>query len=397
MRVLKFGGSSLSSPKKILHVAKNLAKLHKRGEQLVVVVSAMGETTNQLLELAKSVSRHPNPRELDMLLTTGERVSMALLSMALRDLDIPAISFTGSQSGILTDAAHFGAKIIDIRPTRVLETLHGNNLVIVAGFQGVDPFSKEITTLGRGGSDTSAVALATALHADSCDLLKDIDELCSADPKLVKKARRYKKMDLQTLNEMCFWGAKVLHHRSVEMAHRNNVSLGIGSSKTFKIGTRILGRGESMPFEQQEVLAINSHALVNRAIVKSSNLAEGVQQFEAVMAANKLTLPQVLASNFEGKQTRITYTSDKNHLEAIHAAGEKKKSFSIDKKILSSVTMTCYGSIGSQLLNKAIAALKTKHIDCEQIITGPLSLSFFVLPEQREHAIALLHKFVKGT
>src|SRR5690606_32682478 len=218
--------------------------------QLIVVVSAMGKTTDELMRLAYQVSTKPSRRELDMLLTTGERVSMALLSMALQDLAVPSISLTGSQAGILTDGSFSNAKIMDLKPIRVESSLKESRVVVIAGFQGVEPHSKEITTLGRGGSDTTAVALAAHFGAERCEILKDVDGVFSADPSLVKNATCFKKVPVNALMEMCYWGAKVLHYRSVRLANRKNVTLCVGRSSSFDIGTHVLNAKESQVFEQ---------------------------------------------------------------------------------------------------------------------------------------------------
>src|SRR5215831_14462444 len=221
--VQKYGGACLETPAKVRAVAKNLADLHAKGHRVVVVVSAMGKTTDQLIEMAYQVSPRPNRRELDMLLTTGERISMSLMSMALSDLGVPAISFTGSQAGVMTDASHSSARILDVRPIRVREELDGGRVVVLAGFQDVNPATREITTLGRGGSDTTAVAMAAVLKATCCEIIKEVDGVCSADPRIVPNARPLRLLDFASLSDMCFWGAKVLHFRSVELAQTHNV------------------------------------------------------------------------------------------------------------------------------------------------------------------------------
>jgi len=223
--VQKYGGVCLETPAKIRAVARSLADLHGRGHRVVAIVSAMGKTTDQLIQMAYQVSPTPNRRELDMLLTTGERISMSLMSMALSDLGVPAISFTGSQAGVMTDDSHSSARILDVRPIRVHEELDRGRVVVLAGFQGVNPATREITTLGRGGSDTTAVAMAAALKAERCEIIKDVDGICSADPRIVPAAKPLRQVDFASLSEMCFWGAKILHFRSVELAQSQDVPL----------------------------------------------------------------------------------------------------------------------------------------------------------------------------
>src|SRR5437763_3489234 len=223
--VQKYGGVCLETAAKIRAVARSLAELHGRGHRVVAIVSAMGKTTDELIQMAYQVSPTPNRRELDMLLTTGERISMSLISMALSDLGVPAISFTGSQAGVMTDESHSSARILDVRPIRVREELDRGRIVVLAGFQGVNPVTKEITTLGRGGSDTTAVAMAAALRAECCEIIKEVDGVCSADPRIVANSKPLRQLDFASLSEMGFWGVKVLHFCSVELAQSQNVPL----------------------------------------------------------------------------------------------------------------------------------------------------------------------------
>lgn len=222
--VQKYGGSSLATPAHIKQVAKLIAQRLKTGVKLCVVVSAMGKNTNQLLGLAHEISKNPVRRELDMLLSCGERASMALLAMALHELGIPSMSLTGSQSGIITDDVHSGAKIIEVRPTRVLEGLEQGKVVIVAGFQGVSQ-NKEITTLGRGGSDTTAVALAAALKAEACEIYSDVAGVYSADPRIVPDAKHIELLSHDEMLELASSGAKVLNAQAIEFAKLKNIEI----------------------------------------------------------------------------------------------------------------------------------------------------------------------------
>ena len=204
MRVQKFGGAGLSSIEKVKTVAAHLRQLHTAGNRVIAVVSAMGEATNELIEKAYEISPHPDRRELDMLISTGERVSMALLTMALKDLGCDALSLTGSQAGIMTDGEHSSAQITEVKPIRVAEALQNGKIVVIAGFQGVNPDTKEITTLGRGGTDTTAVALASHFHAESCEIIKEVPGICSADPKLIPTAKTFDQISFnktQSLSE----------------------------------------------------------------------------------------------------------------------------------------------------------------------------------------------------
>lgn len=235
--VQKFGGTSLADATRIKQVAERVVAVHRDDDQVVVVVSAMGQATDDLLTLAAEVSARPHPREMDMLLTAGERVSMALLAMAIEDLGVPAVSFTGSQAGILTTSEHGEARIVDVTPFRVSDALEDEKLVIVAGFQGVSPDSKDVTTLGRGGSDTTAVALAAALDADRCEIYTDVDGVFTADPRLVPGARKIDELGFDQMYEYAAAGAGVLMPGSVDFGRRHGVPLHVRSSFHDEPGT----------------------------------------------------------------------------------------------------------------------------------------------------------------
>ena len=238
--VQKFGGSSVADAESIKRVAARIAASKRSGQQVVVVVSAMGDTTDELIDLANQVSPMPNPRELDMLLTAGERISMALLAMAISNLGLEARSFTGSQAGIITTSTHGRARVIDVTPGRIQEALAEGAIAIVAGFQGVAQDTKDITTLGRGGSDTTAVALAAALDADVCEIYTDVDGVFSADPRIVPTARKLKSVTYEEMLELAASGAKVLHLRCVEYARRFNLPIHVRSSFSNLEGTWVV-------------------------------------------------------------------------------------------------------------------------------------------------------------
>jgi aspartate kinase len=236
--VQKYGGSSVADLDRIGRVAARIRARREAGDQLVVVVSAMGDTTDELLGLAKRVSADPPRRELDMLLTCGERISMALLSMCLHELGVPAISFTGSQSGIITDDSHSQARIVEVRPVRILEELGKGKVVIVAGYQGVSR-AREVTTLGRGGSDTTAAALAAALQAEACEIYSDVDGVFSADPRVVPEARKLEALDYDTMQELAAAGARVLNAQAVEFARAAGIVIHAQTAHGVGTGTRI--------------------------------------------------------------------------------------------------------------------------------------------------------------
>jgi len=235
--VQKFGGSSVADAESIKRVAKRIVSTQASGHEVVVVISAMGDTTDELMDLALRVSPDPRPRELDMLLTAGERMSAALLAMAINDLGATARSFTGSQAGVITTGTHGNARIIDITPGRIESALTEGDIVIVAGFQGVSQTSKDVTTLGRGASDTTAVALAGALHAEYCEIYTDVDGVFTADPRIVPEARQISAISYDEMMELAANGAKILHLRCVEYARRENVPVHVRSSFSERPGT----------------------------------------------------------------------------------------------------------------------------------------------------------------
>ncbi|MEO7016811.1 MAG: aspartate kinase [Leifsonia sp.] len=238
--VQKFGGSSVANAESIKRVAKRIVETRKGGNEVVVAVSAMGDTTDELLDLAHDVTPIPAPRELDMLLTAGERISMALLAMAIRSMGYDARSFTGSQAGMITDAQHGAARIVDVTPGRIRDALDEGAIAIVAGFQGFNRDTKDITTLGRGGSDTTAVALAAALGAEVCEIYTDVDGVFTSDPRVVPSARKIDRITSEEMLELAAAGAKVLYIRAVEYARRHNVTLHVRSSFNNNEGTLVL-------------------------------------------------------------------------------------------------------------------------------------------------------------
>jgi aspartate kinase len=244
--VMKFGGTSVADPDKLKNVARRLVAARETGSRVVAVLSAMGSTTDELLDLARRVSARPAPRELDMLISVGERISCALAAMAIHDLGHEAISLTGSQAGIVTDTVHGKAKIVDVRARRIHEALDQDRIVLVAGFQGVSADSADITTLGRGGSDTTAVALAAALGAHVCEVYTDVDGVYTADPRLVPDARKLDALSYEEMLEMASSGARVMATRSIEVARSHNVRLHVRSTFTDAEGTWIREEDGSM-------------------------------------------------------------------------------------------------------------------------------------------------------
>ncbi|WP_447038321.1 aspartate kinase [Streptomyces sp. DSM 118878] len=257
--VQKYGGSSVADAEGIKRVAKRIVDAKKNGHQVVVVVSAMGDTTDELIDLAGQVSPIPAGREFDMLLTAGERISMALLAMAIKNLGHEAQSFTGSQAGVITDSVHNKARIIDVTPGRIRTSIDEGNIAIVAGFQGVSQEGKNITTLGRGGSDTTAVALAAALDAEVCEIYTDVDGVFTADPRVVKKARKIERISFEDMLELASSGSKVLLHRCVEYARRYNIPIHVRSSFSGLRGTWVSNESQGDLTVEQAIISGVAH------------------------------------------------------------------------------------------------------------------------------------------
>ena len=256
--VQKYGGSSLADAESIKRVAKRIVETRKAGNEVVVVVSAMGDTTDELLDLAKQVTPIATGRELDMLLTAGERISMALLAMAIKSMGQEARSYTGSQAGLSTDARHGSARIVEVSPTRVRAALDTGAIAIVAGFQGFNRGTGDITTLGRGGSDTTAVALAAALGADVCEIYTDVDGVFTADPRVVPNARKIDRITSEEMLELAAGGAKVLYIRAVEYARRHGVTLHVRSSFNNNEGTLVVNPKEGESMEESIISGVAS-------------------------------------------------------------------------------------------------------------------------------------------
>ena len=257
--VQKYGGSSVADAEGMKRVAARIVATKKAGHQVVVVVSAMGDTTDELIDLANAVTPIPQGRELDMLLTAGERISMALLAMAINNLGFEALSFTGSQAGVITDSVHGKARIIDVTPGRIREAIDAGSIAIVAGFQGISQDTKDITTLGRGGSDTTAVALAAALDADVCEIYTDVDGVFSADPRAVPAARKLKTVTYEEMLELAAAGAKVLHLRCVEYARRFNLPIHVRSSFSPNEGTWVVENHPEGDTMEQAIISGVAH------------------------------------------------------------------------------------------------------------------------------------------
>ncbi|NLT30459.1 MAG: aspartate kinase [Propionibacterium sp.] len=309
--VQKYGGSSVADAESIKRVARRIVATKQAGNDVVVVISAMGDTTDELMDLALQVSPMPAPRELDMLLTTGERQSAALLAMALADLGAKARSYTGSQAGVITTETHGNARIIDITPGRVMSALDEGDIVIVAGFQGVSQTTKDVTTLGRGASDTTAVALASACGADYCEIYSDVDGVFTADPRIVPGARQVPKISYEEMMEMAACGAKILHLRCVEYARRELVPVHVRSSFSDKPGTWVTELEEGSPMEQPLISGVaHDRGEAKITIVGVPDRVGVAADIFEVIAENEINVDMIVqnVSKIDTSRTDISFT-----------------------------------------------------------------------------------------
>ena len=318
--VQKYGGTSVGDASRIRSVATRVVARRKAGDDVVVIASAMGDTTDDLMRLSSEVSPSHHPREMDMLLTAGERISMALLAMAIQDLGVEAMSLTGSQAGILTDTTHGGAKIQDIRPFRVEEGVAAGRVVIVAGFQGVSPDTKEITTLGRGGSDATAVAMAAALGADACEIYTDVDGVFTADPQVCKQAGRLEEITFEEMLELAAAGASVLMPRAVEFGMRFGVPLYVASSFHDGPGTWV----KEKTMEQAIVRGIAHDTSEAKITVHGVPDRPGVAAalFEP-LAVEGVSVDMIVQNVSDSGITDISFTVPEEHAEVARTVAEK--------------------------------------------------------------------------
>jgi aspartate kinase len=326
--VQKYGGSSLESADRIKRVAERIVATRKAGNDVVVVCSAMGDTTDELTDLAERVNPVPPEREMDLLLTAGERISNALVAMAISALGAQAQSFTGSQAGVITDSTHGRARIIDVTPGRLRDALDEGYIVLVAGFQGVSQDTKDVTTLGRGGSDTTAVALAAALNADVCEIYTDVDGVFTADPRIVTDARRLETVPYEEMLELAASGAKVLMLRCVEYARRYSVPIHVRSSYSTRQGTTVTGSVEDVPVEQAMITGVTHDRSEAKITVRGVPDHTGVAaKIFRTVADNEIDIDMVL-QNISGTasgRTDITFTLSKTNGPKAVSALEKVK------------------------------------------------------------------------
>lgn len=383
--VRKYGGSSVSTPEKITAIAQEVAELHRQGHNIILVVSAMGKSTDQLHGLARQIAKVPHPRELDMLISTGERVTMALMSMALHEQGIKAISFTGSQAGLLTDEAHLNAHIMDIKPFRLQQVLNDRKVVVVAGFQGVSPVTKEITTLGRGGTDTSAVAMAACFHAASCDILKDVEGIFSADPHRIQGAQHYAHLEYKHLLDMTFWGSKILHYRSVELATILNVPLKIALAHGQGRSTVI--NGEQTMYEQGRVLSVNSKADIHHLQIPANTMGAALETLGTFLSEKSLPWPQLLHAEPHLNEWSLWWTTSSEAAQDLNRL-LKSTTFESDPETYAAITLTCQGLMNSPLVQKYTEALENKKIKLVKVLFGAMGMTFIVPSQSHDEALS---------
>lgn len=392
--VQKYGGTSVGSPERIMKIAENIISVKNQGKKLVIVLSAMGDTTDKLIEQAKIINGNPSNREMDMLLSTGEQISIALLAMAIEAQNETAISFTGGQSGIITDASHKKARIAKINPLRIQEALENDKIVIVAGFQGITE-EGDITTLGRGGSDTSAVALAAALNAEKCEIYTDVDGVYTADPRIVKSARKLDMISYDEMLEMAKLGAGVLHPRSVEVARKYEIPLVVKSSFEKGEGTIVMG------VDKMEKVYIRGASLDNK-IAKISVLEvpdkPGIafKLFSSLAEAN-IHLDMIIQNLNHDKVNDISFTVDIDDMEnAVKIAS----SFSSDidaKSIIFDTNVTKLSIIGtgitgsSEVAARLFGALYDLEINIQMISTSEIKISCIINEEDGQRALNHVH------
>ena len=392
----KYGGTSVNGPERIRAVATRVAAARAAGHAMVVVVSAMGDTTDELIALAHRVSPQPSRREMDMLLTTGERVSMALLAMALHDLGVHAISFTGSQSGILTDEAHANARIIGVKPDRIRAALEAGQVAIVAGFQGVSPVTKEITTLGRGGSDTTAVALAAALGRARCEIYTDVDGVYTADPRVVPGARLVPKMGYRSCSALAHLGGRVLHARCVDLAARERVALAVRSSFRDAPGTEVSDGIVEDTVEAPRVEAVAHRDGVSLAIAEGNAGGNGEARGIVEAVAEQFPALELVAhEQADATHGAIVWLGTREDVEALRArfrevrgpGGEWRLDVVHDAAFVSLVGL----GLGATEAAKAERALEKAGVPLVALRVTPAALIFRVDAKRCEAAVRALH------
>jgi aspartate kinase len=380
--VMKFGGTSVADPEKIRRVASRLVEAKRAGNRVVAVVSAMGQHTDELVSLAHDVSPHPKPREMDMLISVGERISCALVAMAIADLGLDAISLTGSQAGIVTDTVHGKAKIVEVRAHRIHEALDSDRIVLVAGFQGVST-DFDITTLGRGGSDTTAVALAAALGADACEIYTDVDGVFTADPRLVPGARKLHAVSYEEMLEMAASGAKVLALRSVEFARNHGVKLHVRSTFTGDEGTWITEEDERM-LEKAMISGV-THTL-EEAVYRVSG-TDRADLFDALADAS-VSVDTIIQTGDD-----IVFSAPTEDRAATEAALGRLDANWEERADLGKVSVIGAGMKSHPgIAARTFQTLRDLGVEPDLVATSPIKIAFYIPQGDVERIVVALHE-----
>ena len=396
--VHKYGGSSVADAGMIQNVARRIAEVRKQGTGVVAVVSAMGDSTDDLLELAHSVSDQPHPRELDLLLSTGELVSCTLLTMALADLGQEAVSLTGSQAGIHTDTSHGRARIYSVDTARIQKELQEGRTVVVAGFQGITD-GEDITTLGRGGSDTTAVALAAALEADRCEVYTDVDGIYTADPRIVPEARKLSEISYDEMLELANYGAK-MHPRSIELGAVYNVPIYVASSFNDTPGTLIHGESDRGDMEHRiKATGIAITRNVAKITVRSVPDRPGVAAalFEP-LAQGGISVDTIVQNTSEDRTTDISFTVSGDDLKAALAKVEELTSVIGFGTLISEPGLAAVSVVGSGMqhtpgyASRMFRVLADGSVNIDMITTSEIRISCIISEDQAEDAVRLLHR-----
>ncbi|MFH1853940.1 MAG: aspartate kinase [Candidatus Omnitrophota bacterium] len=394
--VQKYGGSSVANIERIKKVADRVVRYRKKGHRVVVVVSALGDTTDELLQLARNITESPSERELDMLISTGEQVSVALLAMAIHKLGFDAISFTGGQVGIVTDRSHTKARIVDVEADRIKKELKRGKVVIVAGFQGVNP-ENEITTLGRGGSDITAVALAKALKAAYCEIYTDVEGVYTADPRIVKDARKLSRISYEEMLELASLGAQVMQARSMEVAKKFSVPLHIRSSFTDKPGTVISKEVKAM----EEVLVSGVTMNKGEAKVTICDVPDrpGIAAYIfRDLAKENINVDMIIQNISRTGCTDMSFTVPLNELNRC-----RKVMDDIVKKVkaegviynndIAKISIVGVGMKShSGVAAKMFESLASKRINIDMISTSEIKISCVIKKKRAEEAVKVIHK-----
>ncbi|MCH7781683.1 aspartate kinase [candidate division KSB1 bacterium] len=396
--VQKYGGSSISTPEKIIKVAKRILELAEMGKAIAVVVSAMGDTTDRLIEMAKDISPNPPYREMDMLMATGEQVSIALLSMAINNLGGTSVSLTGAQSGIVTDGRHRNAKIKKVKIERIMNLFKEGKVVIVAGFQGISSES-EITTLGRGGSDTSAAALAAALNADCCEILTDVEGVYTADPNIVNNAAKLNYISYEEMLEFAGSGAKVLHPRAVEIVMKFGIPLVVKSAHTPGNGTTIV---EDKMLERVAVTGVTVDRNVAKIAIQKVPDTPGIAAtiFSAISKTG-INIRLIIQGISDGKYSDITMLSDKEDMESVVKVLERVCPKIKAGGVTFNDGMAEVSVIGSGIASstgvaaKIFKTLSDNNINIDSISTSHIRIACVIDQQKVETAVKAIHRAFK--